>query len=197
MSKVVVFMADGMEMCECLITVDLLRRAKIDVITASVMGRKEVTSSHKVRIIADELAEDIDYTDVDMLFLPGGRVGTENLANSKTVIEQVKAFADNKKDKWVAAICAAPSILAGLGLLDGKRATCHPDFESKMGKAIVKGDKVVVNGDLVMGKALGATFDFALRIVDILAGKDIQRDIRKAICYELDNEFNRYGEYTF
>lgn len=195
MSKAVVFMADGMEMCECLITVDLLRRAKVDVVTASIMGRPEVTSSHKVRIIADELVENIDFTDVDIIILPGGRVGTENLAANEIVMEQLKNFADYNKEKWVAAICAAPSILAGMGILDGKRATCHPDFENKMGKAIVSGDKVVVNGDLVMGRALGATFDFALRLVNILAGKEEERAIRKAICYELDNEFNKYGEY--
>ncbi|MBQ6314460.1 MAG: DJ-1/PfpI family protein [Mogibacterium sp.] len=185
MSKAVVFMADGMEMCECLIVVDLLRRAKVEVITASVMGRNEVTSSHNVRICADQLAEDVDFTDVDMIILPGGRVGTENLAASKVVIDTVKEFADFDKTKRVAAICAAPSILASLGILDGKRATCHPDFEDKMGKAIVRGDKIVVNGDLIMGKALGATFDFALRLVNILAGKETEHNIRKAICYDM------------
>ena len=193
MSSVVVFMADGMEMCECLIVVDILRRAGIDVITASVMGRNEVTSSHKVRIIADELAENIDYDKVQMIVLPGGRVGTENLLASETVMTQVRNFADFNKNKLVAAICAAPSILASIGVLEGKRATCHPDFEGKMGGAILHGDKVVVNGDMIMGKALGATFEFALTLVRILAGKEAERNIRSAICYELyteDNHFN-------
>ncbi|MBQ3292104.1 MAG: DJ-1/PfpI family protein [Mogibacterium sp.] len=186
MSSVVVFMADGMEMCECLITVDILRRARIDVTTASAMGRNEVTSSHKVRIIADELAENIDYDKADMIILPGGRVGTENLAASETVMEQIRAFTGSDKKKWVAAICAAPSILAKIGLLEGNRATCHPDFEDKMGGAILRGESVVVNGDLIMGRALGATFDFAFAIVRILAGKDAELKIRNAICYEMD-----------
>lgn len=183
MSSVVVFMADGMEMCECLITVDLLRRAGINVTTASVMGRKELTSSHKVGIVADELAENIDYDNVDMIVLPGGRVGTENLAANKVVIEKCKEFAGAGKTKWVAAICAAPSILAGLGLLEGKRATCHPDFESKMGNAILHGDSVVINENFVMGQALGATFDFAFAIIEILTDKGTVSRIKSAICY--------------
>ena len=183
MSSVVVFMADGMEMCECLITVDIMRRAGIDVTTASVMGRKEIISSHKVEIRADELAENIDFAKVDMIVLPGGRVGTENLAASEVVMKEIRDFADYDKGKWIAAICAAPSILAGLGILDGMRATCHPDFEDKMGSAIISGDTVVVNRNLVMGRALGATFDFALMIVKILAGEDAEQRIRQGICY--------------
>lgn len=188
MSSAVVFMADGMEMCECLIVVDLLRRAGIDVTTASVMGRNEITSSHKVRMCADELAENIDFSDKDVIVLPGGRVGTENLKASKVVIDQCKAFADSGGNKWVAAICAAPSILASIGILDGKKATCHPDFEDKMGSAEVNGDIVVVNGNIVMGRALGAAFDFALTLVRILVGSETESKIKAAICYEYDAE---------
>lgn len=135
--KAVVFMADGMEMCECLLTVDILRRAGVDVTTASVMDRREVTSSHKVMIYADAMAEDVDFTDVDMIVLPGGRVGTENLGRSSVVEAQCQAFAacNGQGDaplKYVAAVCAAPSVLSALGILDGKKATCHPDFAEKV-----------------------------------------------------------------
>ena len=118
MSKAVVFFADGTEECEALLVVDLLRRARVEVIVASAMGRRELVSSHKIPLTADALAEEVDYSDVDMVVLPGGIPGTPNLAANKTVTETCAAFA--KAGRKVAAICAAPSILASLGLL------CHP-----------------------------------------------------------------------
>ena len=121
MSKAVVFFADGTEECEALLVIDLLRRAKVEVTVASAMGRKELVSSHKIHLTADALAEDVDYSDVDLVVLPGGIPGTPNLAANKTVTETCKAFA--AAGKKVAAICAAPSVLASLGLLEGKNAT--------------------------------------------------------------------------
>lgn len=118
MSKAVVFFADGTEECEALLVVDLLRRAKVEVIVASAMGRKELVSSHKIHLTADALAEEVDYSHVDLVVLPGGIPGTPNLAANKTVTDTCAAFA--KAGKKVAAICAAPSILASLGLLEGK-----------------------------------------------------------------------------
>ena len=110
MSKAVVFFADGTEECEALLVVDLLRRAKVEVIVASAMGRRELVSSHKIHLTADALAEEVDYSGVDMVVLPGGIPGTPNLAANKTVTETCAAFA--KAGRKVAAICAAPSILA-------------------------------------------------------------------------------------
>ena len=93
MSKAVVFFADGTEECEALLVVDLLRRAKVEVIVASAMGRRELVSSHKIHLTADALAEEVDYSDVDMVVLPGGIPGTPNLAANKTVTETCAAFA--------------------------------------------------------------------------------------------------------
>lgn len=224
MKNVIVFMADGMEMCECLITVDILRRAGINVTTASVMGRREVTSSHGVMITADTIAEDADYESTDMIVLPGGRTGTENLAASEVVRKQCRAFAAEKSGsdcmadqageasaaaneiqevrtsgkyvaepmdgamsdrnaiKYVAAICAAPSVLAGLGLLDGKHATCHPDFAGRMAGAALTGESVTTDGNIITGQGLGATFDFAFRLVSLLAGDEAVNRIRESIC---------------
>ena len=114
MSKAVVFFADGTEECEALLVVDLLRRAKVEVIVASAMGRRELVSSHNIHLTADALAEEVDYSDVDMVVLPGGIPGTPNLAANKTVTDTCTAFA--RAGRKVAAICAAPSILASLGL---------------------------------------------------------------------------------
>ena len=119
MSKAVVFFADGTEECEALLVIDQLRRAKVEVTVASAMGRKELVSSHKIHLTADALAEDVDYSDVDLVVLPGGIPGTPNLAANKTVTETCKAFA--AAGKKVAAICAAPSVLASLGLLEGQK----------------------------------------------------------------------------
>ena len=215
MSKAVVFMADGMEMCECLITVDILKRAGIEVVTASVMGKNEVTASHQVKIKAETTVDEVDFADADVIILPGGRVGTENLAANETVIAKCREFAakngcDPQERKWVAAICAAPSVLSGLGLLDGKHATCHPDFagivlkgsnfnayaeigtntpdtrDSEMHTAddlvVLKDKSYVVDDNIVTGRALGATFDFALTLVKILEGEEKADQIRRSIC---------------
>ena len=107
MSKAVVFFAEGTEECEALLVVDLLRRAKVEVTIASATGNRAITSSHKVHITADALAEDIDYSDVDMVVLPGGIPGTPNLAANKTVTDTCVSFA--QAGKKVAAICAAPA----------------------------------------------------------------------------------------
>ena len=109
MSKAVLFFADGTEECEALLVADLLRRAKVEVIIASAMGRRALVSSHGIHLNADALAEDVDYSDVDMVVLPGGIPGTPNLAENKTVTDTCVSFA--KAGKKVAAICAAPASL--------------------------------------------------------------------------------------
>ena len=178
--KAIVFLADGFEECEGLIVVDILRRAGVETVMASVMGRLEIVSSRGIRLQADVLVKDVDFDSVDMVILPGGRTGTENLSASETVRGQCKSFAT---DKYVAAICAAPSLFAELGLLDGKNATCHPDFESKMKGAVLTGNSVEKAGNIITGQGLGASFDFAFELVRILVGEEKVQDIKKAICY--------------
>ena len=178
--KAVVFLADGFEECEALITVDILRRAGVETIMASVSGRPEAESSRGIWVRTDLPAEDVDFGSVDMIVLPGGRTGTENMAASDIVTKQCRAFA---AEKYVAAICAAPSVLAGLGLLEGKRATCHPDFEPHMAGAVLTHDSVTTDGNIITGQGLGATFDFAFKLTEILAGEDKVTSIKRAICY--------------
>jgi len=181
--KIIVFMADGMEMCECLLTVDILRRAGADVVTASVMGRTEVVSSHKVKIHADCIAEEADIASADMIVLPGGRVGTENLGNCDIVKEACLAFAGDRT-KTVAAICAAPSVLAGLGILEGRKATCHPDFAGRMEGAVLTGDSVTVDDNIITGQGLGATYDFALKLAGIAASEETVDKIARSTCWK-------------
>ena len=162
MSKAVVFFAEGTEECEALLVVDLLRRAKVDVTIASATGNRAITSSHKVHITADALAEDIDYSDVDMVVLPGGIPGTPNLAANKTVTDTCVSFA--KSGKKVAAICAAPSVLAQLGLLEGRKATAHAAFQDQLTGAEVLDTEVVVDGNITTSYGLGGAIPFALEL---------------------------------
>lgn len=177
---VIVFLADGFEECEGLLVVDLLRRAGLKVIMASIMGRRDVKSSREILIHADCLAENVEYDKAKMIVLPGGRRGTENLSKSEIVLGQCRNFA---KKKYVAAVCAAPSVLAELGLLEGKRATVHPDFEGEMCNAIITGESVTVDGNIITGRGLGATIPFALRLVEIMLGVGEAEKIVRAICF--------------
>ena len=178
--KAIVFLADGFEECEGLIVVDILRRAGIETVMASAMDSLQIDSSRHIRVMADVMAADVDYDTVDLIVLAGGRLGTENLGANDLVVEKCKEFAAKKH---LAAICAAPSLLAALGLLDGKKATCHPDFEGHMAGAVLTGESVVTDGNITTGQGLGASFDFSFELAKILVGAETVDQIRKAICY--------------
>ena len=140
MKCALLFIADGLEECEALITVDLLRRAGIETVTASITGKREVTSSHSVTFRTDVLAEDADLEKADIVILPGGMPGTLHLGESTLVKDACITFA---KEKCVAAICAARRVLGTLGLLSGKRATCYPGNETFLSGAEATGEGVV------------------------------------------------------
>ena len=178
---VIVILADGFEECEGLLVVDLLRRAGLKVVMASIMGRRDVKSSREILIQADCLVENVDFEYAKMIVLPGGRRGTDNLSRNEIVKEKCREFAENK---YIAAVCAAPSILAELGLLDRKRATVHPDFEHLMTHTIVSGESVTVDGNIITGQGLGATIPFALRLVELLVGIEAAEKIADGICYK-------------
>ena len=178
---VVVFMADGFEEGEAIVTVDILKRAGLKAIMASIMGRRNVVSSRNIIVMADCLAENVDYDSVKMIVLPGGRIGTYNLSKSQIVLEKCKEFAINKR---IAAICAAPTILASLGLLNGKRATVHPDFEKNMKDSILTHESVTVENNIITGQGLGTTVLFSLTIVDEMVDCKVMNKISEAICYK-------------
>lgn len=180
MKTAIIFFADGFEECEGLLVVDLLRRAEVNVITASIMGRTEIKSSHGITLQADALAESVDYSSADMVVLPGGLPGTTYLGENRIVKDQCIAFA---KDKYVAAICAAPSVFASLGILEGISATCHPSFEGKMAGAIVTKEPVTVAGNIITGQGLGAGIPFALKLIETLVDKQTADKIATAISY--------------
>ncbi|MCF0228819.1 MAG: DJ-1/PfpI family protein [Parasporobacterium sp.] len=181
MKTAIVFLADGMEECEALVTVDMLRRAGINVITASIMKRHEVTSSHNITVIADALAEDVDYSAADAVILPGGMPGTTNLNNCELVKQQCVSFAAGR---YVAAICAAPMVLGGLGLLKGRKATCYPGFDKYLEGAEYTGESAVTDGNIITGKGMGAAIPFSMAIITALIDAETAADIAASVMYE-------------
>ena len=166
--KVLLHLADGFEEIEALSTLDILRRADIDTTTVSIMGRIEVKSSRGVIIQADKVFSDINYQEFDMIILPGGP-GTALLDQHDELKNQLKNYAS--KDKWIAAICAAPSVLGKLNLLNGKRAVCYPGYEDDLlGAQVSLNDKVLVDGKFITSRGPGTSFDFAFKVVETLKG---------------------------
>ena len=183
MAKAVIFFAQGLEECDGLITVDILRRAGVEVTVAAVGGSVDIVSSHGVHIKADARAEDVDLAAFDAAILPGGMPGTLNLKADDTVRRVCCAY--DAAGKTVAAICAAPTALAAFGLLKGKNATVYPGADLvealKAGGARYTGAPVTVDGHIVTGEALGAAIPFALTLAGALAGAPAAAKVKAAI----------------
>ena len=164
MAKVYVFLADGFEDVEALIPIDVLRRGGVDVTTVSISEFPLVQSAHGVNIEADILFEQGNYTDADLLMLPGGMPGASNLFEHEGVCQALKLQA--AAGKKIAAICASPAVvLAQLGLLDGKKATCYPGFEKMLETADYTGALVTVDGNITTGEGPAAAFPYAYTIL--------------------------------
>lgn len=183
MKKVYVFLADGFEDVEALIPVDVWRRGGLDVTTVSIMGDYTVESAHGVRMMADTLIEDIDVSDADLLFLPGGMPGASNLYGNQQVCEAVKAQAE--KGKKVAAICAAPAVVLGqLGILNGKRATCYPGFENMLEGATYTGGLITIDGNITTGEGPAAAFPFAYDLLGQLVSPQVADQIAEGMRFK-------------
>ena len=182
MKKVCVFIANGLEECEALITVDILRRAGIQVTTASIHDTKNILSSHQISFTADALLSELNPEEFEMFFLPGGLGGTANLSASPLVNSILLSYSD-RDDKLLSAICAAPSVLGGLGFLKGRKATCYPGWEEKLSGAQHTGADVEEDGHIITGKGMGVTIPFALKLVERLISKAKADEIRRQIQY--------------
>ena len=176
--KVAVYFATGYEEVEALSVVDVLRRGNIDVVMVGVDG-KTVTSSHKVSINMDMVIEEVNHDEIDMMVLPGGVPGVYNLEANDLLVQALKSF--KEQGKWLAAICAGPSILGNLGLLEREQATCYPGFEEKLLGCKHLDDKVVVSNRIITGKGAGVALEFGYKILENLKGKEIVDELRKAM----------------
>ena len=183
MPKTAIFLADGFEEIEALTVVDLLRRADIDITTVSIMGRKNVTGSHKITVEADSLLEDTDFDSLDMLILPGGMPGTTNLGACKALTDKIKEF--DEKDKMLCAICAAPTVFGGLGILKGKKACCFPGREGDLLGADVQTTPVTKDGHFITSRGMGTAMDFGLAIIEHYQGIDAATSMASKIVYKV------------
>ena len=183
MKKVYVFLADGFEDVEALIPVDVLRRGGVDVTTVSISDFPLVRSSHGVNIEADIMFEEGDFSDANLIVLPGGMPGASNLFAHKGVCKVVvDQFAAGKK---VAAICAAPGVVLGqLGILEGKKATCYPGFEQMLDGATYTADLVTVDGNVTTAEGPAAAFPFAYELLAQLVDKKTSDQIAEGMRFK-------------
>ncbi len=181
MSRALVFLADGFEEIEGLTVVDLLRRAGIETQTVAVTGSTVVTGSHGIRVYADTVFEDMDDSKTELYVLPGGKLGTENLAAHAALGKLLQdAAASGRK---VSAICAAPSVLGGLGLLKGRRATCYPGFEDRLVGAEISAEQVVVSGNIITSRGMGTAIPFGLELVAQLKDRAAAEKLANEIVF--------------
>ncbi len=182
METVFVFLADGFEEIEALATVDVLRRAGLDVKTVSVTKKEMVKGAHGVLVAADLLFEKGEFSKALALVLPGGMPGAETLKSHQGLAELLKS--QDAQKKTIGAICAAPMVLGSLGLLKGRKATCYPGFEDQLKGAKATGNLVEKSDHIITGKGPGATFEFAFKLVETLKSKEIVGELKSGMCIE-------------
>lgn len=176
---VYLLLGTGFEETEAVAPLDLLRRAGVDVLTVGVNG-KVVYGSHKIGIEADITIDQMDLTNLEMIVLPGGLGGVASARASRKALDALRFAWDN--DKYVAAICAGPTVLADLGITDGKNATCYPGCESGMGSAkMAENAASVRDGKLITGTSAGCAIPFGLALVEALKGKEAADAIARQI----------------
>lgn len=174
-----VFFAKGFEEIEAITVVDILRRAGLDITMVSITGAREVTGAHGIPVITDELFEYVDHQGAEMLILPGGMPGTTNLAANHKLGEVLQRY--HAEGKWVAAICAAPSVLGRLGILKGRNATCYPGFEPQLEGAKLSHAPVVQDGHVITSRGAGTALEFALKLVEVALGAEKARNLREGL----------------
>ena len=176
---VYMLLGTGFEETEAIAPLDLLRRAGVDILTVGVTG-KTVYGSHNIGIEADITIDQMDLTNLEMIILPGGLGGVASARASQPALDALQFAWEN--DKFVAAICAGPTVLSDLGITDGKNATCYPGCEGGMGQAeLGPGAACVRDGKLITGTSAGCAIPFGLALVEALKGKDMADTIARQI----------------
>lgn len=180
---VYILLGEGFEESEAIVPADLLRRAGTEVALVGLDG-PEVAGSHGITVKADVTLEQVDAESMEMLILPGGLGGVASIQMDLFATALIQKAHD--RGCWLAAICAGPSILAHMGILDRRRAACNPCVWDEMGSAAVeKGKQVVVDGRIVTAEAAGAAFLFGLKLVEILKGADAAEQVRNGVLYRV------------
>ena len=182
MKTIFVFLADGFEEIEALAPVDILRRAGLSVKTVSVMDEQVVAGAHGVPVLADVRFDEVNAEDAEMILLPGGLPGATNLDAHQGLSQMILDFA--KEEKPLAAICAAPLVFGNRGLLEGKKATCYPGFETYLKGAQYTAALVEKDGNFITGKGPGAAMEFAFTIVEKYCGMDKVNELKQGMMIQ-------------
>ena len=176
---VYMLLGTGFEETEAIAPLDLLRRAGIEVLTVGLNG-KNIVGGHNICVSADITVDQMDLTTMDMIVLPGGLGGVASIRGCKKAMEAIRFAWENQK--FVAAICAGPTVLADLGITDGKKATCYPGCESGMGTASMEENKACVqDGRVITGTSAGCAIPFGLKLIEALKGKNIADAVAEQI----------------
>ena len=176
---VYMLLGTGFEETEAIAPLDLLRRAGVEVKTVGLNGRT-VYGSHKIGVEADMEIGELDVSDLDMIILPGGLGGVASIRASKAAMDAVRYACEN--GKYTAAICAGPTVLADLGITDGKNATCYPGCEGGMGSAVMAENKAaVIDGKVITGTSAGCAIPFGLALIEVLKGREEAERIAEQI----------------
>ena len=181
MHQVYLFLAPGFEEIEALTVVDLLRRAGISITTVSITDTLNVTGAHNITVTADALFSNSNFTNANMLILPGGAPGTCNLNAFEPLKSLLKDFYN--KGRYIGAICAAPLILGQLGFLQNRKATCYPGFEKELIGASHVTLPVIVDEHIITSRGLGTAIDFSAELIALLNGREISDHIKKQVIY--------------
>ncbi|MBQ7223156.1 MAG: DJ-1/PfpI family protein [Erysipelotrichaceae bacterium] len=188
--RVLCLLADGFEECEAIAPIDLLRRAGVEVVTSGLRNR-EVKGSHGIDVLADAVLDEVSSQDFDCLMLPGGK-GHKNFLADERVMDLIRRYHD--EDRYLAAICASPTILGDLGYLKGKNYTCFEPMNRDFGGNYT-GRYAEVDGKLITGKSMAAAIDFGLAVVETLTSPARRWDSMKAILYEIkEEELNAFDQ---
>ena len=173
MNKVAVFLATGFEEIEAISIIDILRRGGVELDIVSVSGMEFVEGAHGITVKSDALFFSIDFSDYELFVLPGGMPGTTNLSKHEGLCELLKNI--SAQGKRIGAICAAPSVLGQLGLLEGKLATCYPGVEGQLVGANVVDQDIVRDGNLITGRGAGVAMKFGLELLkDYLSNEEVE-----------------------
>ena len=180
------FLADGFEEIEALAVVDILRRAELEVKTVSIMDSAVVMGTHGIAVTADILFKDTDFSDAELLILPGGLPGATNLADHEGLKELL--LKQNRQGRRIAAICASPAmVFAKHRLIEGKQATCYPGIEDKLVGAGAQpaAALVVTDGNVTTSKGPATAIEFGLELAGLIAGKEKADAVREDLLYNL------------
>ena len=180
-SRLAIFLAAGFEEIEALTVVDLCRRSGLEIDMVSITEERRVTGSHGICVEADTVFAEAAFEQYEMLILPGGMPGTKNLEAHGGLMEKLDTFFE--EERYIGAICAAPSVLGHRGILKGKKACCYPGFEEQLEGAEATGAPVEKDGKVITSRGMGTAIDFGLAIVETFCGKEQADSLAKSIIY--------------